>query len=85
MGNSKASANPQTVKCIELYYRVIAVLPGENIVKALSQPPHCFTHGIARDRSAASIAQRPKIIDAVGVIGVIMGPKDGIDPVNAVH
>ncbi len=82
MSNGKACADPQAFKSVEFNNRVIAVLSGEYIVEPLTQPSHGFSHGITRYRTSTTIAERSQIIDPVGMVGMVMSPEHGIDPVD---
>ena len=58
------------------------MLPGKDIAEPHAQPPQRLVRGIARQRRAAAHAQGAQVIDAVGVIGMIVGPQHTVDPAD---
>jgi len=59
-------------------------MPFENIGKTLLQTPERERAGIGRNRLARSLENRPQIIDAVAMIGMVMRPDHRVDMINAI-
>lgn len=58
------------------------MLTGKDVTKALTQPVNRFLGGVTRDWTGSTVSQGPQVVDPVTVIGVIMGPENGIKPAN---
>ena len=73
--------HPQAVELLDARDRRISVLSGKDVTEPLSQPPYGFLHAEARQRTAAAISQRAQVIDSMAVIGMVVRPENGVDPV----
>src|SRR3954468_13123875 len=62
--------------------RRIAVLAGKGVGEAQLQAVERLTARIARHRAAAGVVELPQIVDAVAMIGMVVGPDHCLDVVD---
>jgi len=77
--DTNASHHAYAVKVIEAQYRVIAKLPSGDIAEALPQPPHGFVCRISPVIGARAHAERPQVINAMRMIGMVVCPNHAIN------
>ena len=64
---------------MRLYGRMIALPSFKGVGEALLQEFERLAAGIARDGRAAMVVKLAYVIDAMTVIGMIVGPENGVD------
>ena len=79
---AKAFAKPDVIEVIKAHKCRIPVLPSKDIPEALTHAADGLRGGETRDRSGTTITKRPEIIDAVAMVGMIVGPEDRINTMD---
>ena len=83
-GEAESSHHADIFDWLDIDQRRITVLAFEYVIEAAFETGHHRRARQARQRVAARIAHDAQIIDAMAVIGVVVRPQHGVDPVDPI-